>query len=328
MSSVDIVLMFKSNIVWRKSFTLPQTNSHVKLFYKIDYNDPNYYELRNYAFNKSDSLYNQLKQIGYQLGEYTLNKYKGTMQDPLLHTRWSGRGQEADTELLKKWHIRETPEVGEYFKSYVNSEGFNRILNNQNTWWKNRHPYRKFYQSSETNKTKHYTQKHFPPVVFSLDMYAEQSWYKPGLHAAFVGDRMSKAWNDDGYDFTYDYTLGHETAHGMGVTYTNGQEEALDQNQNTKINRHDEYRSEKHADLWGLRYMLYKEGIYDSRSNKDITVEEIQKLRDKYPNLRPFKQMTNEELMFQLNHVAQNNDIQNSDVYYAKQGRRLIPKKK
>lgn len=293
---------------------------------EINYNDPNYNELINQKIDKSDSLRKQLKQIGYQLGEYTLNKYKDTRQDPLLLTNWTGRGQEEDTELLKKWHIRETPEVREYFKSYVNSEGFDRILNNQNEWWENRHPYRKFYQSSETNKTKRYTQKHFPPVVFSLDMYAEQSWYKPGQHTAFVGDRMSEAWNDDGYDFTHDQALGHEISHGMGVTYTNGQKEALDQNQNTKINQHDEYRSEKHADLWGLRYMLYKEGIYDSRSNQDITVEEIQKLRDKYPNLRSFKQMTNEELMFQLNHVAQNNNIQDSDIYYAKQGKKLISK--
>lgn len=293
---------------------------------KLNYDDPNYIELINQKIDKINQLREQLNYIGYQLGEYTLNKYKGTAQDPLLHTNWTGRGQEEDAELLKKWHIRETPEVREYFKSYINSEGFDRILNNQNEWWKNRHPYRKFYQSSEINKTKRYTQKHLPPVVFSLDMYAEQSWYKPIQHTAFVGDRMSEAWNDDGYDFTHDQALGHETAHGMGVTYTNGQKEALNQNQNTKINQHDEYRSEKHADLWGLRYMLYKEGIYDSRSNQDITVEKIQKLRELYPNLRVFKQMTNEELMFQLNHVAQNNNIQNSDVYYAKQGGRLIPK--
>jgi hypothetical protein len=65
-------------------------------------------------------------------------------------------------------------------------------------------------------------------------------------------------------------------------------------NQNTKKNNHDEYRDEKMADLWGLRYLLYKENIYDSRSDKDITIEEIQKLRDKYPNLRPFQQMDNE----------------------------------
>jgi hypothetical protein len=30
---------------------------------------------------------------------------------------------------------------------------------------------------------------------------------------------------------------------------------------------------EKHADNWGLKYLLYKEGIYDARSDKDITKE-------------------------------------------------------
>ena len=73
---------------------------------------------------------------------------------------------------------------------------------------------------------------------------------------------------------------------------------------------------EKLADIQGLKYLFYKEGIYDVRKNKDITTQQIQKLRKKYPKLRPFKQMNNKQIQFQLNHVAMNNDIANQDNTY------------
>jgi hypothetical protein len=41
--------------------------------------------------------------------------------------------------------------------------------------------------------------------------------------------------------------------------------------------------------------LLYKEGIYDSRSKEDVTPEQINKLREKYPKLRQLIQMTNDE---------------------------------
>ena len=271
-------------------------------------------------YDYEDSLYNKLKQsrkvryeIGPIVGQLTLNKYKGTRQDP-IHENWTD-GDE--NELLKEWHIRETPEVVEYFKSYINSPGFNRIFLNQDNWWTKRHPYRKYIINSQIDDTKEWYQNNKFPTVFSVDMYADQSFYRPWTHNVYVGQRSSSLTKKKSQHL-YEEALGHELSHGVSPTRYNGQKEALDMNQNTKKNNHDEYRSEKMADLWGLRYLLYKEGIYDSRSEKDITTEEIQKLRDRYPNLRPFQQMNNEQLQFQLNHVAQNDT--NLDVYYAKSG--------
>ena len=94
------------------------------------------------------------------------------------------------------------------------------------------------------------------------------------------------------------------------------QAEALEMNTNTKKG-HDSYEYEKHADNWGLKYLLYKEGIYDARENKDITVDQIKKLRQKYSELRPFKQMTDEQIQFQLNHVASINNGLNNNQYHA-----------
>lgn len=274
------------------------------------------FELENWDDHHRKQLSESRKvrdSIGPILAELTLNKYKDTRHDPLNENWTTGDA----IKLLKDWHIRETPEVVEYFKSYINSSGFNRILQNQDAWWNNRHPYRKYLTNSEIEETKDFYLSRKFPKVFSADMYASQSWYRPWTHTAYVGQKNQS-------DFNYEQALGHELSHGMSPTYTNGQKEALDQNQNTKKNNHDEYRSEKMADLWGLRYMLYKEGIYDSRSDKDITTEEIQKLRDKYPNFRFFQQMDNEQLQFQLNHVAQNNV--NSNPQYAKSGIKIKKK--
>lgn len=59
--------------------------------------------------------------------------------------------------------------------------------------------------------------------------------------------------------------------------------------------------------------MLYKEGIYDSRSKEDVTPEQINKLREKYPKLRQLIQMTNDEAAWMLNHVASNINNMNLD---------------
>ena len=64
--------------------------------------------------------------------------------------------------------------------------------------------------------------------------------------------------------------------------------------------------------MQGLRFLLYDEGIYDSRGTKDATPGDIQKLREKYPNLRPLEQMDNKKAAWMINHVVQND---NNDLY-------------
>ena len=143
-------------------------------------------------------------------------------------------------------------------------------------------------------------------------MYTEQSSVErhPNYpnRVVFVGRRGVMS------DFPYNFAVGHEYAHGKNPLSMlrntpfhkeSAQTEALNQNTNTEAG-HDSHQDEKHADNWGLKYLLYKEGIYDARSNKDITIEQVKKLRKLYPNLRPFKQMTDKEIQFQINNVAYN----------------------
>lgn len=210
-------------------------------------------------------------------------------------------------------------EIRNYFNSYLDSPGFKRIINNQNKWWTARHPYRKWYSNPDRGTEKWFQiAREMEPNIYTADMYSDQAFVR-----LIDGDRqrtviIGRRHNDE---FPFNFTLGHEYLHGVnpfnmlgaaGFKRGSAQAEALEMNTNTEKG-HDSYQNEKHADNWGLKYLLYKEGIYDARTNKDITIDQIKQLRQKYPELRPFKQMTDEQIQFQLNHVAQNKE--KDDIY-------------
>ena len=227
-------------------------------------------------------------------------------------------------EYFDYWKFQKgSPEVNNFFNSYLKSKGVQRILNNQDKWWESRHPYRKWYSNSDigTRERLEYMQK-INPYFYTADMYTDMS--TTNTHLKLPKNIIIVGRNED-FDrqFPYNFTVGHEYAHGknpfklnLGKIFASksAQAEALNQNTNTKPG-HDSLQAEKYADNWGLKYLLYKEGIYDARSNKDVTTDQIKKLRKLYPNLRPFKQMNDKEIQFQLNHVAYNkiNDINKSN---------------
>lgn len=235
-------------------------------------------------------------------------------------------------EYFDYWDFQKgDKQLENYFNSYLNSEGFNRIINNQNKWWKKRHPYRKWYSSPDPrDRTKRWFEvaKKVNPSVYTVDMYQALSFANLPTRTVFIGRGHNRVPNSEIKErFPYAFTAGHEYLHGKTPMYLglpaifqgdSSQAEALDMNQNTKINGHDEFKDEKHADIWGLKYLLFKEGIYDSRSTKDITLKQVKQLRKKYPKLRPLQQMTDEQIVFMLNHVAQNADYQEPTVntYY------------
>ena len=210
-------------------------------------------------------------------------------------------------------------EVKNYFNSYLDSPGFKRIINNQNKWWTARHPYRKWYSNPDKGTKKWFQiARTVEPHIYTADMHSKLSFVTTingdKQRTAIIGRRQEK-------EFPQEFTMGHEYLHGKApftmlgspvFDYDSAQAEALRMNNNTNTG-HDSYQDEKHADNWGLKYLLYKEGIYDARTNKDITIDQIKKLRQKYPELRPFKQMTDEQIQFQLNHVAQNKE--KDDIY-------------
>lgn len=224
------------------------------------------------------------------------------------------------------WNIvKGNNEVNDFFNSYINSEGFNRIINNQENWWKARHPYRKFWKKS-FNRTGYYkwANKYTPNYYIAKDLPIELSksvtrWDQPNRRTYNARDIVVGAWGDE---YPFNFAAMHEYSHAKqpisfkGWLKGSSQKEALDQNKNTKPG-HDSMDDEKLADIQGLKYLFYKEGIYDVRKNKDITTQQIQKLRKKYPKLRPFKQMNNKQIQFQLNHVAMNDIATNQvDNYY------------
>lgn len=222
----------------------------------------------------------------------------------------------SDEEFFNTWNFKkDDSDVANYFNSYLNSKGFGRIINNQNKWWESRHPYRKFYSNPDQG-TK---------VWFDIAKQIEPSRYTATMHTDLSAtytlpedNHRTLIVGQKPYDnFIPTFVMAHEYAHGK-APYTvfgakqfdkaSAQAEALNQNTNTKPG-HDSRREEKHADIWGLKYLFYKEGIYDSRSNKNINLKQIKELRKKYPNLRPFQQMSDEQIMFQMNNVALDNQF-------------------
>lgn len=230
------------------------------------------------------------------------------------------------SDPIKTWDIvKGNNEVNDWFNSYINSPGFQRILNNQSNWWKQRHPYRKFLKNPLVGQVKGYynvAQKYTPNYYIAKDLPVELSksvtrYDQPDRFTHNSRDIVVGAY---GNTFPFNFAEMHEYSHAKepisfeGWPKGGAQKEALDQNKNTKPG-HDSKDNEKLADIQGLKYLFYKEGIYDVRKNKDITIQQIQKLRKKYPNLRPFKQMNNNQVQFQLNNVAMNDNLNIKDYY-------------
>ena len=256
-----------------------------------------------------------------------LLKYAGTTYDPVIADAEFIAGTPQKTaNYLNNNHITENNEVIDYFKDYVNSEGYKRIQQNQSDWWKSRHPYRKIIDLGEhklgAKKLKDLVNKSIDNNsirVFNYDTHSDLSFFVPSSGNAYIGNKTtSRNYPNVTYLFEPISSAGHELAHKYNFNpyVTSGaQGEALIYKTNPSITgdtstdtKHDNYTNELHSDIWGLKYLLYKEGIYDSRSNKDITIEEIKKLREKYPNLRPFMQSTDKELVWRLNHIASSNN--------------------
>ncbi len=243
-----------------------------------------------------------------------LNKYKETKYDPLMYSG-TGNALQGEAYILNDKNIRETSDydVYDYFKSYVNSEGYNRIMQNQASWWEKRHPYKTMFDfGTRLNGAKYlkYKVNHMDrPKIFELDAEPTESFLQGGNNNIYIGTNVNPDWPQAN-------VVAHELAHAYNKWYVSNPEhaqgKALNQNKNTQLG-HDSKGSEKHSDVWGLKYLLYKEGIYDSRSKEDVTPEQINKLREKYPKLRQLIQMTNDEAAWMLNHVASNINNMNLD---------------
>lgn len=269
-----------------------------------------------------DKLMSERDSLGKIIANLTLSKLPASdPQSPLNFGNWSGTSasnEPEDIKYLRKANIRESdPEVSDFFKSYINSPGFTRIQNNQRAWWESRHPYQKLipFITLDTNRSAmsdyKYDVENTTSKSYILDGPTSMSFAIPHQGTTFTFKPRLK----DSKKIPFNFVRAHELAHIIGrpaQRYGTINQEVLDLNQNTTKNWHDEYRNEKHADNWGMKYLLFKEGIYDVRDNQDITIEQVQQLREKYPKLRPLQQMTDEEVVFQINNVASNNSKMNN----------------
>lgn len=248
-------------------------------------------------------------------------KHIGTEHDITKnHKRFIEDPQEFK-DVVDYFNFTENPDVMEYFKSYAQSTGYDRIRNNQDLWWKKRHPYLKYIDFNNHLEAIDLLRKNIlksQPVVIMHDGSSLDTFYSHDSENAYISNKLGRI--DNAFNPTF--AAGHEAAHhynssasfgGPSLAIGDAQREALEQNTNTNLseseisNKHDSELDEKHSDVWGLKYLLYKEGIYDSRGNKDATAEDIKKLREKYPHLRPLQQMDDEKAAWMINHVAYNN---------------------
>lgn len=75
---------------------------------------------------------------------------------------------------------------------------------------------------------------------------------------------------------------------------------------------HDNFPSEKYADFMAARYAAYKHGIFDSREDKPITLDQVKQLKALPEAQHYLEKFTDEELLWLLNNVADNSKYKNS----------------
>ena len=257
-----------------------------------------------------------------QTPNQVIEKYIGTKYDP---TRWSNKN------FLINHNIQENQNaqlVGDYFRSYANSEGAQRILNNQLKWYSSYHPIRDrwygrmIYGNPENGGKNAINQLSTLDSngVFDLEDDVRASKHRSDHNhvATFIGvyaPNYGEYRYEDDYEYPEGLVLPHELMHRLNDNVLHGaQSEALNQNRNAIINGHDEFNDEKYGDLQGLKFLLYDNGIYDSRGNKDATADDIEKLRQLYPYLRPLQQMDNEKAAWMINHVVDNSNFRNDYI--------------
>lgn len=250
---------------------------------------------------------------GERLAEATLDKYPKL---PYIGN-FTNRGIQGNTQFLIQNHVRpddNAKDVIDYYNSYLKSEGLERINKNQLDSLIDEDLTKfKILREQENLAYHRNIRSKYRPKVFTLTGYPEVSSYSPAYNTGFVY-KHENDYDDRKDEHPYITTLAHEIGHHWDIQNTPNRK-ALDINKGFKENQHDEYYHERMADLWSLRYLLYNKGIYDSRGKENVTPEQINKLREEYPNIRIFKQMkSNDDVAKMLNLVAYNNTNEKRNI--------------
>lgn len=232
------------------------------------------------------------------------------------------------------------PDSEEYFKSYLDSQGFKDRFVHQ--WDKEQTPYGitrvgsvdkwgdpKFdYETSGIdyfNKTK---QRYALEMRNSLkddhvdvvhDNTIEDNWgiYLPSLRTIKIADKYADVLPHEyghAYDIYMPHTINGEIKGGVKV-YPHLFYQVHDKKDiKPEDIEHDSLPEESYADLMSVRYWLYKNGIYDSRNKEKITDKQIDEARKKLnesksnrTQKRFFNQFNNEQIKTLINDIAFNN---------------------
>lgn len=152
--------------------------------------------------------------------------------------------------------------------------------------------------------------------VVNVNFPYSYSYGYPGTHENYLYLGTLPDWPTR---WPKEFVYGHEADHltkpyyGQYEFLNRYQRKLLGLNTNTVVEgdakgtKHDSQDIDKKADLHGIKAQLYKMGLFDPSKDTEISKEAIQKLREAYPDLRPLKQMNDEQLYFMLNHIAYNN---------------------
>jgi hypothetical protein len=257
------------------------------------------YDFSDSSQEAQDAL-NRKYELMRDLSDRTRYRYAGTQWDPMKYA--------LAYPVLKTGKFVESEDgadAAEFFRSYADSPGFSRIVDNQREWYSGRNPGKEYDESaaaSYANLLRGLTGEGiFDTALEETESFSGSAHnYGPVFLGTTPQSVLSRAKRGE---LPRAFLLGHELTH-TAPWYSGVNGKVLDTNRGAEWNLHDELRSEKQADIQGLKYLMYKEGIYDARGDTDATVDDVKELRAKYPELRPFQQMSDEQIADMLNLVA------------------------
>ena len=79
----------------------------------------------------------------------------------------------------------------------------------------------------------------------------------------------------------------------------------------SSMKAHDDLRYERAADVYGVRMMMLREGIWNPFTGEDVTSEQVEEFQRRHPDSRIFQYWDIKEATYFLNNIADNRSNQN-----------------
>lgn len=80
------------------------------------------------------------------------------------------------------------------------------------------------------------------------------------------------------------------------------------------IKEHDDLRYERAADVYGVRMMMLREGIWNPFTGEDVTPEQVEEYQHRHPESRIFQYWDIKEATYFLNNIAANSPNKNENM--------------